>query len=60
MARLYKVVKVIETNNRYGTERVYLEQCGISENMARDLAKSLNRSRNNLRTSYEVLPDVYA
>jgi hypothetical protein len=59
MARFYKVVKVIESNNRFGTERVYLEQSGISKIMAEDLARALNKKRNNLRHSYEALPDVY-
>lgn len=54
---MYKVVRVVSTNNRYGVDYEYNEHVNISEPMAIDMAARLNKERGNSRTSYEVRRD---
>ena len=57
---MFKVVRIVETNNRYGTERVYNHADGLTQVTANNMARELNKRRRNARESYEARPDVYA
>ena len=56
---MFKVVRIVETNNRYGTERVYTHADDLTEVTARHLAQELNKRRMNAHTSFEARRSTY-
>ena len=57
---MFKVVRIVETNNRYGTERVFNHADGLTQVTANNMARELNKRRRNAHESYEARQDVYA
>lgn len=57
---MFKVVRIVETNNRYGQERVYNHADCLTQVTAINMARELNKKRRNAHESYEARQDVYA
>lgn len=56
---MFKVVRIVETNNRYGTERVFTHADDLTEATAKSMARELNGRRRNAHTSFEARRSTY-
>ena len=56
---MYRVVRIVESNNRYGTERVYTHADDLTEATAKSMARELNGRRRNAHTSFEARRSTY-